>query len=452
MKRLIAHLIALTAAGALFAGPPPAKQAAPVIPPAAPNPLSFFDGKLTFDIEEKMRAEVRENNFDFNSGLNSLTDDSWLLQRARLGLLYKPTSWLRIYAQGQDLREIDSDRPNVIGQLGAEGDDTIDLLEGWLDIGDPTALSFRAGRQKLSFGDQRLVGPLEWLNPSRTFDALKLKYSGKTYTFDLFASSVVPFVDSEFNQSDFTNSDSTRDQIFSGAYLATQWVSINKTTDFYAFHLSESQLAGDVNFVTLGTLWKGDPKKLSGWDYTTEMAFQVGTFQDKDLTAFAGHWEVGYNWLNTGWKPRLALQYNYGTGDSNAKDGKVGTFQNLFPTNHLFYGFMDTTGWANMHNPQINLSLWPTAKLKLMLDYHLYWMADSADAWYRVNGVTRVRPINANASSYRGSEFDVTAIYKVNKNLSLQAGYSVFFAGAYLNDTGAADDAHFGYAQIQINF
>jgi hypothetical protein len=159
MKRFIVQLIALSAASVLYAGPPSAKQPAPVIPPTAPNPLSFFDGKLTFDIEEKMRAEVRENNFDFNSDLNSLTDDSWLLQRARLGLLYKPTPWLRIYAQGQDVREIDSDRPNVIGQLGAEGDDTFDLLEGWLDIGDPTALSFRAGRQKLSFGDQRLVGP-----------------------------------------------------------------------------------------------------------------------------------------------------------------------------------------------------------------------------------------------------------------------------------------------------
>lgn len=453
MKNILVHSLLLTMAGVVLAGPPSGKVSTPVIPPTPPNPLSFFDGKLTFDIEEKMRAEVRENNFDFNSDLNSLTDDSWLLQRARLGVLYKPTPWLKFYAQGQDAREFDSDRPNVIGQIGAEGDDTFDLLEGWIEIGDPkTGLSFRGGRQKLSYGDQRLVGPLEWLNPSRTFDALKLKYSGKTYTFDLFTSSVVPFVDSEFNQSDFTNSDSIRDQIFSGAYLATQWIPFNKTTDFYAFHLNESHAAGDVNFVTLGTLWKGDPKKLKGWDYTAEMAVQLGTFEDKDLTAFAGHWEVGYNWLNHAWKPRLALQYNYGTGDDNAKDGDVGTFQNLFPTNHLFYGFMDTTGWANLHNPQINFSITPTAKLKLMVDYHLYWNAESTDSWYRVNGVTRVRGLNPGADTFRGSELDFTAIYKVNKNLALQAGYSVFFAGSFLEDTGASDNAHFGYAQVQINF
>src|SRR5437867_860971 len=74
------------------------------------NPLWFFDGKLCFDIEERLRLEVRENNFDFNSSLNSLTDDTWLLQRFRLGVAIKPAGWLKIYAQGQDSREIDAKR------------------------------------------------------------------------------------------------------------------------------------------------------------------------------------------------------------------------------------------------------------------------------------------------------------------------------------------------------
>lgn len=116
------------------------------------------------------------------------------------------------------------------------------------------------------------------------------------------------------------------------------------------------------------------------------MAFQTGDVDGRDLTAFAGHWNVGYNWLSHPWKPRLGLQYNYGSGDQNPADGKIETFQNLYPTNHLFYGFMDTTGWLNMHNPQINLTVTPTKKLKVMLDYHLYWNATNDDAWRRVNG------------------------------------------------------------------
>ena len=72
--------LVLTAAS--FAGPSEGKTPMPT-PPAAPNPLSFFDGKLVFDVQEKMRFESRENNFDFNDSVDSLTDDSWILNRFR---------------------------------------------------------------------------------------------------------------------------------------------------------------------------------------------------------------------------------------------------------------------------------------------------------------------------------------------------------------------------------
>ncbi|MBL9114892.1 MAG: alginate export family protein [Verrucomicrobiaceae bacterium] len=451
LRPIIALL--LVASSPAFAGDAASSAKAPATPPPPPpaNPLSFFDGKLTFDFEEKMRFEARENNFDFNSGVDSLTDDAWLLQRARLGALFKPTPWLSFYAQGQDAREFDSDRPNIIGELGAEGDDTFDLLEGWVMLGQQLdGWSFKAGRQKLSYGDQRLVGPLEWLNPSRTFDAAKLRYAGKKYSFDLFTSSVVTFEDGVFNQSDFYN-DSPRDQMFSGAYLATQFVPFNTTTDFYVFHLDQNAPTGNQSFFTLGTLWKGDPKKLNGFYYNTEMALQFGEVADKDLFAFAGHWKLGYQFQDA-WKTNFGVQYNYGSGDDNPTDGDVGTFQNLFPTNHLFYGFMDTTGWINMHNPQINLSIQPTEKIKITLDYHLYWNDTSNDAWYRVNGITKVRENGAGADTFRGSEIDVTVAYKHSKNLSFLFGYSHYFAGDYLSDTGASDDADFAYAQVQVNF
>jgi len=72
-----------------------------------------------------------------------------------------------------------------------------------------------------------------------------------------------------------------------------------------------------------------------------------------------------------------------------------------------------------------------------------------------VNGVTAVRPVNAaarDASAFRGQEFDLTAIYKLNPHVAFQAGYSLFIAGDYLSDTGASDNAHFGYVQVQFDF
>lgn len=49
----------------------------------------------------------------------------------------------------------------------------------------------RAGRQQIGDGDQRLIGPGNWGNTSRTFDAVKLSLERKFFTAEVFAASVV---------------------------------------------------------------------------------------------------------------------------------------------------------------------------------------------------------------------------------------------------------------------
>lgn len=427
-------------------------QPAAAVPPAAPNPLSFFDGKLIFDFQEKIRFESRENNFDFNDSVDSLTDDSWFLNRARLGMKFSPTPFISLYVQGQDTREWDSDRPDIIGSLGAEGNDSFDLRQAYIEIGGAKkGLSAKIGRQTLLYGDERLVGPLEWANQSRTFDAVKLRYAADKWWVEAFASSVVKFTDGDFNESDWLDDSDTRDQTFSGLYFSTTALG-KQTTDLYLFHLDEETASGGTSFVTLGTRMKSTPGEFNGWDYDTEMAFQTGDVKGRELTAFAGHWATGYTFAGHAWKPRIGLEYNYGSGDGNAADGDVDTFQNLFPTNHKFYGYMDVFSWQNVHNAAITLTAAPTKKLKAQLDYHMFWLADTSDGWYRANGTTLVRPINSAADSYAGSEVDLTLTYKASKNLTLMAGYSHFFAGDYLEATGASDDADFGYVSAQIDF
>ena len=43
-------------------------------------------------------------------------------------------------------------------------------------------------------------------------------------------------------------------------------------------------------------------------------------------------------------------------------------------------------------------------------------------------------------------------MYQPVKFLTFLAGYSHFFAGAYVADTGPSDDADFGYVQAIISF
>ena len=262
MKRLLPLLFATTSVA--FAQTP-----APKPPPAAGyDPIKF--GPLTIDLQEKMRFEIRENNFDFNSAVNGPQDASWLLQRFRLGLGFDVTPWLKLYVQGQDIRELGGSRPNEVGVAASEGDDVFDVLKAYAQIGDiKKGLSATIRRQFLSYGDQRLVGPLEWLNPARTFDAVKLRYAAEMYSLDFFVSSPVVFRDHMWNQSNFLNQEDSLNDYFSGLYFATKFVPINKTTDFYVFHKRDDGDAsfgprrGDTSFLTFGTLWKGDPAKRS---------------------------------------------------------------------------------------------------------------------------------------------------------------------------------------------
>ena len=80
-----------------IAGPSPAPLV-PAVPPPSANPLSFADGRIILSLEDQTRFEFRENNFDFDNSVNSVNDDSWLLNRFRVGLMLKPTDGVNGHA------------------------------------------------------------------------------------------------------------------------------------------------------------------------------------------------------------------------------------------------------------------------------------------------------------------------------------------------------------------
>ena len=454
----------------------------PVAPPVqSPAPatekeplLSFAGGKVVFDVQERLRWEVRDNNFDFNRGVNAVTDDGWLLDRFRIGMTLKPIPWLKIYAQGQDSREFFAGRTLVPGTGGAEGDDSFDLRQAYIDVSNYSKCPWglKVGRQVLSYGDERLIGATDWNNFGRTFDAAKITYKITGFSVDAFASTPVVITRNNFNQSDlFNGTEINRHLVFSGVYAKFDSLPFG-TVDLYSLVVNEPRgntanvqgsLAAPVttgssarhsDFVTLGTRIVGDPKKLHGWEFQGEFAYQTGDVRGLKLDAFAATVGVGYN-FDAPLKPRIYAEYNHASGDGNPADGNVGTFQNLFPTNHKPYGVMDAFAWQNLHNAMLSLKVTPLKNVTAQVDCNAFWLADTNDVWYRANGLTAVRPLNAaarGASDYAGTELDFIATWNATNYLQMQAGYSHFFAGPYLKDTGFHSDANFGYLQATLSF
>ena len=479
---LASSLILATAAAAQTSATAPVAP-----PPATLKPITFDGGKGTFEFIERLRFEDRSNNFDFDSVGHSPTDDSWFVQRFRLGLNWKPQADFGLQVQLQDARELGSERPKVPFILGAEGNDAVDLRLANVTWGDPkkSPVVFTLGRQILAIGEERLVGSSEWNNFARTFDAGKVVWSavpGQT-TVTGFIGSVVNVEGA--NQGDgWKFNHSSSNDILSGINV-TQKIEANETLEGYVLWRDKKDnnpiyraptaaipvpartaAAYDIgqNVYTIGARFFAPPKP-GEFDSEFEAAYQGGNVNRQttaatgqyagssatlDQQAWALHALVGYSPKDAPGKLRVDIEYNLASGDTNRTDDKNGSFMNLFPSNHKFYGFMDVFAWKNLREAVATVRFNPCAKTTVRIDYHTFDLYSNQDAWYRANGVATVRPLTVAAQSaptHAGNELDLTATWTPRPWATIDVGYAKFFAGSYLGATGAKSDASFFYVQ-----
>jgi hypothetical protein len=422
-------------------------------------------GQIRARVEDKaFFAVANEKAVDFQH--NGDSDNTYFLLRERVHLGYTPCSWFQVYGEMQDAGAYNDDR-NPSPDTDHDG-----LRQAWVGLGNVLEfpLTLTAGRQELIYGDQRLIGTADWLNIGRTFDAVKLRYTAPAFRIDGFVSQPVIPDKYECDTSD------SHDR-FSGIYGSTKTLVPFQETQLYFLSRNVDQrpateqsdklypLASPRDIYTIGARVKSLPGAVGNWDYEAEAAGQLGRFKSSNTSpsleqqAYAVHAAGGYTWTNAWGSPRLGLEYNYASGDSDAKDGTHGTFDNLYPSNHGLYGIMDFFSLQNLHDLRLASSVAPVKDLLVKLELHEFWLADTHDYFYQANGTprtTRGYGINPSAESHVGAELDLTASYTITRYASVQGGYGHFFTGDYVKDSlashGGAKDANYLYAQMYFNF
>ena len=174
-------------------------------------------------------------------------------------------------------------------------------------------------------------------------------------------------------------------------------------------------------------------------------AYQFGDFGGLDHSAYMIH--AGMEWeLASG---RWGVAVNVASGDEDPNDGDHGTFDNLYPLNHPYYGLMDLFSLQNVHNLELTYARPLFERTRLQLGWQSFWLdEEDTDAWYNA-GLRPVRWAAGDVDSYVGSELDVTvAMPLAAEGLTLVAGVSRLFGGDYLSDTGPAGDASFFFLQL----
>ncbi len=310
-------------------------------------------------------------------------------------------------------------------------------------LGEDIPLALRLGRQELSYGRQRLVGPLDWVNVRRTWDGIKLFYNDPTWSIDAFYVRPVSIYNKRPDRYD-------EDIHFYGLYNTYKGIK-DHGIDAYFFALQNEGRytnanwrtgdVGDLSLYTLGTrFWGKRPIGAHAWDYETEFAGQWGKASSDTIQAWMWALDTGYTLSNLPWSPRIGSGLDYASGDDNGFDDIHGTFNQLFPTGHMYLGYLDQVGRQNIWAQNVNVTLKPHASVSTQVAWFTFWLDKNEDALYNAGGVPGRRSVRGGVGTEVGHELDWTLTWQIDPHASLLLGYSHLWTGNFFNRRNRPDE------------
>jgi len=362
-----------------------------------------------------------------------------LLEKLRVELLVEVKSALS------------SDRDLPGGKRTMDVDD-IALQQAFVDlrmpVADDTSLTLRLGRREFQYGRQRIVSPLPWGNTLRTWDGASLHLANESGFVDAFWSLYAPVRKHKFNKPD-------EDQQFFGVYASGRPDVPGMVVELYALGLVQNGTytfngtTGNDDRYTLGTRVL-TPLGSRALTLEVEGAYQLGRVGRADVSAYMVAVELAAEIADAWARPRLALDFDYASGDHRA-GGDVQTFDQLYPLGHAYFGIMDFVGRQNVIDASTCLTLRPLAATAVQVQGHLFRRAERADALYNAGGGV-VRPGAPGTSLDVGQEIDVVLTQRFGRHVTTEIGYGHFFPGTFIEQTGSHQGMDFLYVELALVF
>ncbi len=400
---------------------------------------------LQFNGQYRTRTE-ESGNVKFTS-----KSDTYDLSELRLMMTIAPTKWLQFVGETQDARVFfNGDGP--IHSLPPY-QNTFDIRQAYVQVGDASEGWATAvfGRQMLSFGDERLVGPSDWANQGRTFDVARVDLFLPSFGVSLFASSVVLARDGVIDHHYEGNN-------FYGAYSTFKHAVPHARLDPFVFwrvtpanvKLAENAGKGALNEVTAGVYWKGTLP--AQFDYDVTMARQEGSLGIYSIGSWAGHWKAGRQFGHGRFNAHPFAEALYASGTTNPAGHSWNTFDQLYPSAHDKTDFADQVGWKNMKEIRTGVEekVWKSWKVKQT--YEDFWLASAKDALYATSGAVVARSLAGVDGTHVGQEIDAIVEGSLNKAIDIGFGIGHFYTGEFLQKTTAGHDFNYPFFYTTYHF
>lgn len=440
-------------------------------PDERPNQSASDDG-LTLSGEYRLRAEGLNNRFRANAS----GDTSILVQRTIIAAHYRSGDFV-IGAEVMDSRALLADSRVPIGN---DDVNPLDLLQGYIGyrgdnaLEDGDRLALTAGRMTMNIGARRLISRNNFRNTINAFTGARAIWDrANGDRAELFY--VLPVdrrptdIQRLFDNNLVLDQESGDRRFYGGRYVTDIGVTgpgdKASVLELYAYRLDENdsqeRQTGDRAFWTVGGRLHRSPDA-GRVDFDVQGAYQFGRSSLSSaanvprLDHSAGFIQtvIGYT-LSDGWQTRIAVSYDFASGDKDPLDGINNRFDSLFGSRGQDFGQTGIYGLlarTNLSSPGAVVTTNPSSRLELMARYRPPSLASSRDVFV----TTGVVDETGQSGRFIGHEIIGRAIWQpFHKNIHFEIGGAWLGKGRFLEqapNAAAPGNVVYGYGSVQWVF
>jgi hypothetical protein len=364
-------------------------------------------------------------------GIGNNKSNTWLIQRAEVHADARFDEHWQFFVQFEDARAYGKDNVTPVDRDPLDLEQAFATYTGQIGAG---TFKFRVGRQEMAFDLQRFIAVRDGPNVRQAFDAIWADYEYHKWRLIAFATQPVQYR----NNSDFDDT-SSRDVTFSGVRVERKDVLGGDLSGYWSLYKRTYASYLDGSGPEHRNVWDVRYSGTRGhFDWDVESMLQTGTVGPQTITAWAVGSIAGYRFELPG-SPRIALQVDAASGDRHPHDGRIGTFNPLFP-NGYYFTLAGYTGYANLIHVKPSITVSPTANLQLLGAVGLQWRETTADAVYQQPNIP-VPGTAGNGSLWTGAYIQLRADWTIAPNLigsveavHFQVGNSIRKLGGHNSD------------------
>ena len=307
-------------------------------------------------------------------------------------------------------------------------------------------ITFRIGRQEVSYGSARLISLRDSPNTRRSFNGVKAIFSGDNIKTDVFYLHAV--VDKVGIFDDTSSPDLRLWGTFSDITTSKKELHFNfYYLGFYNKNAIFYDGAGTEKRHTFASRFFGNRGR---WWYELEGGYQFGSIRNRRIAAWSVALGSSYHFPSTKYTPEIGLKADLISGDRDNTDNTQQSLNTMFGPG-AYFGMAAPIAPSNLMDIHPSVKLYVSEKAVFTCDYAFLWRYSSGEGIYRPNMIPFFEHNDA-SSRYIGSQISGILSYSANKHVVLLTGLSWFDSGAYLREVSTGENIVFGFASAQIKF